>query len=114
MKKEDKRKIRLRVSQLIEMNRIKPTPENDDEISRLGKHLSKEVKVEESIVHKRGEWGKMEIFYLMNHVPSIGFERTAENLNRSVDAVKGKFYREIQKQKTSHPAQVEKSAKYSN
>jgi hypothetical protein len=95
--KGEKHKIRLRISELIEQNREKHSFENEEEIVRLGKLLVAHVTVEDSIQYKRGEWGAMEIFYLMNHVPLIGVDRTAKNLNRSVDSVKGKFYREIEK-----------------
>lgn len=97
MNKEEKRKIRLLISELIEQNREKHSFENEEEIVRLGKLLVPHVTVEDSIHFKRGEWGAMETFYLMNHVPLIGVERTAKNLNRSVDSVKGKFYREMEK-----------------
>lgn len=103
MTKEQKRQIRLRISDLFEENRKQHSFENEQEIVRLGKLLDQEVTVEESIKFKRGEWGAMEIYYLINHVPMIGVERTAENLNRSAESVKGKFYREIQKQKNFSP-----------
>jgi hypothetical protein len=99
MTKEEKRQIRLRISSLIEQNRKANSHffENEDEIARLGKLLAPTQDVGESINHKRGEWGEMEIYYLMNHVPLIGVERTAKNLNRTVEATKGKFYREMEK-----------------
>jgi hypothetical protein len=104
MTREEKRQIRLRISELIEQNRSKHSFENEKEIVRLGKLLAPSVTVEDSIDYKRGEWGAMEIFYLMNHVPLIGIERTAKNLNRPVDSVKGKFYREMaKKQKNFSP-----------
>jgi hypothetical protein len=97
MTRVEKRQIRLRISELIEQNRIRYSFENEAEIVRLGKLLVPNVTVEDSIQYKRGEWGAMEVYYLLNHVPLIGFERTAKNLNRSLDSTKGKYYREMEK-----------------
>jgi hypothetical protein len=94
MTREEKRKIRLQISELIEENRERFSFENEEEIVRLGKLLDNTVKRKR---RRNCQWGDGEVFYLMNHVPLIGFERTAENLNRTLKATKGKYYTEMRK-----------------
>jgi hypothetical protein len=106
MTKEEKRKIRLRISELIEANRVNHPKfhENEAEIFRLGQLLGDENGQKKKRLRKTTAWGKKEIFYLMNHVPMIGFERTAKNLNRTVTSIKGKYTSEcLKQQKNSSP-----------
>jgi hypothetical protein len=99
--KEQKRQIRLRISELIEQNREQHSFENEKEIVRLGQLLGV---AEKRPKRKNHQWSGIEIYYLMNHVPVIGFERTAENLNRTLKATKGMYYKEInKKQKNFSP-----------
>jgi hypothetical protein len=94
MNREEKRKIRLRILQLIDMNRIKHTAENDEEIARLGALLAHTEKRKR---RKTYQWSNIETYYLMNHAPIIGLEATAERLNRTLTSVKGKYYTEMKK-----------------
>lgn len=69
-----------------------------ERLHRLGNRLGDDEK------DTRRNWTKEETFYLMKHVPVLGFKKVAERLDRPEEKVKIKYDYEKTKKKTPHVA----------
>ncbi|MGC4375893.1 hypothetical protein WD019_02975 [Fictibacillus sp. Mic-4] len=88
MTKKEKQAIRLQICMLLDQHREDPTSDHLEQAKKLSKLL-----LEDEYEPKKGEWSIAEKYYLVNHVPVIGFNKTAKNLKRSLKDAKVMYTR---------------------